>query len=800
MSETNIGFRSRRGPVPPAAPPVTDDARLMTGGVRLDLAVSGMTCGHCAQTVTAALQAVPGVRSVNVSQQAGSAQVLVESGLALDPARLLAAVSAAGYAAQLRTPNAPGTTPAGGNPWQYPLWFGAVIMAGLWLGDWGLGLSHRPWYPWVAFGLALPVQVWLGGGFFRGAWRQLKAGKANMDTLVSLGSAAAFGYSTTELFRTGGGHLFFTEAVTILTFISFGHWLEARLTARAGNAVKELLQLAPSQARRVRSPDPGSTHESFEDVPVANLRIGDLLELAPGDRVAVDAEVVAGQSAVTEAMLTGEPLPVEKTIGSRLYAGTLNQSGRLRARVLALGEATALAGIVAAVQRAQSSRARIQRLADRVASIFVPVVVLIALLAAAWWGFTPESARSVHQQLSGWLWRSHVPAGDVAAAFYVFCAVLIVACPCALGLATPMALLAGVNVAARRGILIRDAIALEAAGQIDTVAFDKTGTLTLGRPTVVTFRTIETESAPVVPWRDLASAISRPSRHPFSRALVKSEVPALPVTDWREERAAGVAGMVTTEAGPVWVQLGSSDWLLADGMATPEDWAVLSAGVPAGSSLIGLTVEGRLVGVFALADPLRPDAEALLLRLARQVGLNRGTGPARAPSLLVLSGDRQTAVDAVLHDLQTALAARGVQLEARGQLRPAAKADLLAELQAAGRHVAFVGDGLNDGPALAQADLGLAVAGAADVAREAADVVLLRADLGAVVEALGIARATRRTLRQNLWWAFAYNVAAVPLAALGLLHPVICALAMGLSDVLVVGNALRLKRWRESAG
>lgn len=800
MAETNISFRSRRDPGPSAEAAVAVGLPPTPGGDQWELSVVGMTCGNCARSVSAALQAVPGVRSVSVSQEMGLAQVVIEPSAQVESRKLIEAVVAAGYDAKLRPIGVPTAQATVANPWQRPLWFGAAVMLCLWLGDWVLGWSHRSWYPWLALALASPVQVWLGGGFVQGAWRQLRVGRANMDTLVSLGSAAAFGYSLVELLRTGGGHLFFTEAVTILVFISLGHWLEARLSARAGDAVRELLQLAPAQARRIRPAPVGSDSELMETVPVATLRIGDAVELAPGDRVPVDAEVVSGQSAVTESMLTGESLPVEKIAGSPLYAGTLNQTGRLRARVTATGESTALAGIVAAVQRAQSSRAQIQRLADRVSSIFVPIVVGIALLAAAWWGMAPESARGVHGMLTHWLWVAHVPEGEWAAAFYVFCAVLIVACPCALGLATPMALLAGVNVAARRGILIRDAVALEAAGQIDTVAFDKTGTLTAGRPAILMFQSANPEAGPDSQWRELASAVSRPSRHPFSRALVDPAMPTRTVADWREERASGVGGMVGMDSGPVWVQLGSAEWLIADGMATRAEWAALSQNMPVGASLIGLSVEGSLRGIFALADPLRPDAVELMDRLARQVARNPGANSAKGPRLLVLSGDRPAAVAAVLGELQSELKRRGVELDVRGQMTPAAKADVVAELQAAGRSVAFVGDGLNDGPALAQADLGLAVAGASDVARESADIVLLRADLSAVVEALGIAQATRRTIRQNLWWAFGYNAAAVPLAALGLLHPILCALAMGVSDLVVVGNALRLKRWRPPVG
>ncbi len=438
-----------------------------------------MTCGNCARHVTEALQRLPGVQAVTVDLEAQRATVRWRAEAEQSVDALIKAVEEEGYGA--KEAEAPAHDHAEDKlaGWQLNLWLGIPVTALLMVGEWSLGLSRAPWFQWLSFGLAGMVQVFAGARFYLGAWRQLKAGSSNMDTLVALGSTTAFAYSTWALFSVQAGHVYFMEAAAIITLISTGHWLESRVSVRASSALRKLLNLAPALALR-RNPD-GSEAE----VPAAELQPGDRVVLRPGDRVPTDGEVAEGDSVVDESMLTGESAPVDKTARSQLYAGTVNLNGRLMMRVTATGEETALAHIIAAVQRAQTSRANIQRLGDRVSSVFVPLVVAVAMAAGLWWGLAPESAASVHAWLAPFLWPAHPPEGNLAAAFIIAAAVLIIACPCAMGLATPAAIMAGSNAAAQRGILVRDGVALEKAGEVTAVLFDKTGTLTAGKPSVV---------------------------------------------------------------------------------------------------------------------------------------------------------------------------------------------------------------------------------------------------------------------------------------------------------------------------
>lgn len=751
------------------------------------LRIEGMDCASCERKVADALRQVPGVDRVSVHLASGTAEVRWHPETAGRAEPLIAAVAASGYRATAtpppgtESPDAPkgsGHSPEHG--WRLALRLGGPVTLILLVGEWVLGLGMERWFQWTAFVLALPVQVWLGGRFYRGAWRQARVGQSNMDTLVSLGSTAAFGFSVWGLWTGYHGHLYFMEAAAILTLISVGHWLEARMSSQAGAALKSLLQLAPATARRL---DSESDPDRETAVPVASLRAGDRIAIRPGDRVPVDAVVSAGESAVNESMLTGESLPVDKASGGRLYAGTENQTGRLVARVLATGEDTALARIIAAVQRAQSSRAGVQRLADRISAIFVPIVIGIALLSALWWGLHYESAAAVHRSLSGWLWMTHVPASPVAAAFAMAAAVLIVACPCAMGLATPTALMAGVNAAARRGILIRDALALEKSGRIGMLVFDKTGTLTQGRPEVAAWIDLRPESGQTPALPAIAAALSRPSQHPLSQAVARwnpAAAPAAPapaLTSWQERRGSGVEGTENTPAGPVVWRLGSAAWMEECGCRRQEAGSFLQTHTAAGATVVLLSRNQTLVGALSLRDTLKPEARQVLESLRRA-----------GQKIRLLTGDHQDTAVAVAQEL-------GLPPDTvTAGVRPEGKAAVIRDLQRTGARVAFVGDGLNDGPALAQADLGIAVTQATDVAREAADILLLKSDLSAIPEALDLAQTTLRVIRQNLFWAFFYNAAAIPLAATGLLSPVICAVAMGFSDVIVIGNALRLYR------
>ena len=510
------------------------------------------------------------------------------------------------------------------------------------------------------------------------------------------------------------------------------------------------------------------------------MKIGDLAALRPGDRVPVDGVVTEGDSAVDEAMLTGESVPVDKKTGGELYAGTVNLNGRLVMRVTATGESTALAHIIAAVQRAQTSRADIQRLGDRVSSVFVPAVVAIAIAAALWWGLAPELARHVHNLLAPFLWPAMTPTGT-ATAFIIAAAVLIVACPCAMGLATPAAIMAGANTAARRGILIRDGVALEKAGKVTAVIFDKTGTLTIGKPEVAAVQNSEPgiQKSEV---ENLAAALARSSTHPISQAIAKLSAQKVDLKDWLEIRGAGVEGRAKMEDGE-WklARLGSLRWLkeLGVDLASGEEFIAEWSG--RGATIVGLAVGQSLSGLFAIKDTVKPGARDVVETLHRQ-----------KLKTFLLTGD---------NTLTAASIARDAGIESKNvfaEVRPEQKADFVKKLQAQGERVAFVGDGINDAPALEQADLGIAVSRASDLAREAADIILLKSEIEAVPEALGLARATLQTIKQNLFWAFFYNALGVPLAALGFISPILCAAAMGVSDLIVIGNALRLLRWRQA--
>jgi P-type Cu+ transporter len=772
--------------------PTVDD---LTGRASTELAVTGMNCTNCVRHVTEALQAVAGVSTVTVRLEDGQATVRWQPGRVPEVDRLLEAVKGAGYGSTVLEPGDIGADAGGYSPlaaWRFNVIFGAVLTLPLILGEWVFGLGETTWFHWFGFAAAAPVMVVCGRGFFRGAWQQLKRGSSNMDTLVALGSSTAFGYSLWGLLAGWPGHLYFMEAAAIVTLISTGHWLEAIASSRATDSLRALMDLTPPIARRL---DPSG---SEREVAVDALAPGDVVVLKPGDRIPTDGVAIEGGSAVSESMLTGESRPIDKTDGDPLFAGTVNLDGRLLMRVEATGEGTALAHIIAVVQRAQASRANIQRLVDRVSNVFVPTVVLIALATALWWGFGYAHALAVSQSIAPYLWPAHPPATALAAAFIHAAAVLIIACPCAMGLATPAAIMAGTNAAARRGILIRDGQALEKSGRISAVVFDKTGTLTQGELTVAAIHehAVGDPAAPAA--RQLAAALARGSQHPLSRAIAGLEpeppsaaasagsccgkAPTSPPspsawTDWRELRGRGLEARLADHST---VRLGSMTWLTETGVTMSDTDKFVGEWTGRGATVLGLAHDRRLLALFALEDRLKPHAAAVVRRLIRS-----GT------RVYLMTGDQRATALAIAD--QAGISRSNVFAEVRAEQ----KADVVVRLQQQGERIAFVGDGINDAPALEQAELGIAVTRASDVAREAADILLLNSDIQAIPEALGLAQATLRTIKQNLFWAFFYNAAAVPLAALGFLSPVICALAMGLSDLLVIGNALRLRGYRD---
>jgi Cu+-exporting ATPase len=763
-----------------------------------EFAITGMTCANCARHVTEAIQSVSAVSSAMVQLERNRATVRWAAGAEQDKAAVIHAVEEEGYGARVVETQADEHSESKLSGWQLNLWVGLLGTVPLMLGEWVFGLGMTGWFQWFSFAVAGVVQILAGARFYRGAWGQLKVGRSNMDTLVALGSTTAFAYSTWALFGLPGTHVYFMEAAAIITLISCGHWVESRVSARASSALRQLLDLAPALARR-RNADGTET-----EIPVAELRADDPVTLRPGDRVPTDGEVAEGDSAVDESMLTGESAPVDKSTGSRLYAGTVNVNGRLVMRVTATGEETALAHIIIAVQRAQSSRANIQRLGDRVSSVFVPLVVTVALAAGFCWGLAPDWTRHVHDALARFLWVAHPPEGRLAAAFIIAAGVLIIACPCAMGLATPAAIMAGSNAAAQRGILIRDGVALEKAGRVTAVLFDKTGTLTMGKPEVVKVWEGGEVRSPKSEVRRkaegakaemgdsdlrLAAALASHSSHPISQAVARLAEDGTALREWQEVRGAGVQAKVEANGqSPIanrvpslTARLGSIRWLeesgvdMAPGKEFIADWAAQ------GATIVGLAVEKALHGLFAVKDAVKPGARDVVRKLEQQ-GL----------SIYLVTGDNALTAGSIAK--QTGIRPENVF----AQVHPEQKAELVRKLQQQGQRVAFVGDGINDAPALEQADLGVAVSRASDVAREAADIILLKSEIEAVPESLGLARATLRTIHQNLFWAFFYNAIGVPLAALGFMSPILCAAAMGLSDLVVIGNALRLRHWRAS--
>jgi Cu+-exporting ATPase len=708
------------------------------------LRVEGMSCQNCARHVRDAIQGLPGISYAKVDLDKAEAVVKWND----DSARetdLLKALETAGYPSQVFQEPTSETSESAGSGWKFNVILGSAVTVPLMIAEWGFGLGHELWFSWVSFLLVLPVQVFCGARFYRGAWQQLKVGQSNMDTLVALGSSAAFLFSAYGLlFPASMSHGYFMEAAAIITLISVGHWLESMASSRAAQAVRQLLTLAPATARRLR------TDQTEQEVPVSDLLPGDQVVLRPGDRVPIDGIVSEGSSAVDETMLTGESVPVEKSPGSSLYTGTVNANGRLVCRVETTGEATALAQIIAVVEKAQNSRANIQRLADRISSVFVPVVIVCAVVTLLAWG----------------LGRSAWEKGIISAV-----AVLIVACPCAMGLATPAAIMAGANAGAKRGILIRDGVALEKTGMVTSILFDKTGTLTQGKPQVQESPLYFADQKKALA---LAKTMANQSRHPLSMALADyaKSAQSVEVENWREERGSGVFAQAEDKT----IRLGSLTWLKSCGV----DMSPLPENVT--GTVLGLSADEKLLAIFALEDRLKDGARSILDEL-RRLGLD----------VYMVSGDQVAVAQRIGQEL-------GLQPDhIFAGVRPEGKVDVIKALQAKGKRVAFVGDGINDAPALTQADLGIAVSLASDIAKESADIILLKADLEAVPEALQLSRRTLLTIRQNLFWAFFYNIAAIPIAALGFASPILCAAAMGLSDLFLVGNSIRLLSWRPPA-
>jgi Cu+-exporting ATPase len=713
------------------------------------LSVTGMTCASCVRRVERALSRVEGVETAAVNFAAETARVTLGAPVPVEA--LIEAVEKAGYHARPLTdrerPNpaeqAKGTLVqlVGASVFAVP----AVILA-MAMDIAGLHLLGDPQlHAWVVLFLATPVQFGLGWRFYRGAWAGLRQLNPNMDVLVALGTSVAYGYSAWVVLRGQfDTHMYFDVSAAVLLFISMGKYFEETSKGAASQAIRALLAQAPETATVLRD---GAEME----VPLDAVQVGDRLLVRPGQRIPVDGVVVDGFSAVDESMLTGESVPVERKPGDRVIGGTINQHGAITIEATAVGADAALQRLVRLVEEAQGSKAPVQRLVDQVAAVFVPVVILLAGVTFFAWGLL---------------------AGEWQQGMTAAVAVLVVACPCALGLATPTAIMVGTGLGASRGILIRNAAVLERSRKLDVVVLDKTGTLTEGRPQV----------SDVVPLgemsRDellrLAAAAESPSEHPLSRAVVDAAVEAglevPPATRFEALTARGVQAMVDGRL----VQVGNPGMFAELGYDMGPLEPRIGELEAAGRTVALVAVDGTVVGLVGLFDEVKPNARRAVEAL-RRLGLR----------VVMLTGDNARAAAAV--------AARVGITEYRAGVRPEEKLAFVRELQAQGLTVAMAGDGINDAPALAQADVGIAMSTGTDVAIETGDITLLHGDVAKIAEAIALSRETLTTIRQNLVWAFGYNVVALPVAALGLLNPVFAGAAMALSSVSVMANSLRLR-------
>ena len=715
----------------------------MAESATVEIAVGGMTCAACAARIEKQLNKLPGVEAA-VNLAAERAHVRFAPELA-DVDKILATVVKTGFTASVSTAATHAEEKerklAAYRAEVKRFWIALALTLPL-VGQMlfmfgGSGGVHDDVLPrWLQLALATPVQFWIGWRFYDGAYKALRGGGANMDVLVALGTSMAWGFSAVVTAFALDQHVYFEGGAAVITLVLLGKLLETRAKAKTSEAIEALIRLQPRTARLERD-------GQLVEVAVDSLMPGDVFVVRPGENVPVDGQVIDGASSVNEAMLTGESMPVSKAGGDKVFAATANGEGMLRCRATGVGEHTLLAGIIRLVGEAQGSKAPVQRLADRISAVFVPVVCLVALATFV-----------------GWWWAG----GAFAPALINAVAVLVIACPCALGLATPTAIMVGTGQGARAGILVKNAEALERAEKIGILALDKTGTLTLGEPRVTDVLALAVGEDEAV---RLAAALEQGSEHPLARAVLARAGGALPaVADFVARAGLGVEGSVDGRR----LRLGSPDWL---GISLPQVAALQEEG----KTVVVLAEGATPLALLAIADPLRPTSRQAVERLQ-----------ARGLRVVMLTGDNPVTAAAVARQA-------GIG-EFRAGILPGDKAAAVAGLRAAGQVVAMVGDGVNDAPALAAADVSFAMGAGSDAAIEVADLTLMRSDLLGVYNAIDLSAATLRKIRNNLFFAFIYNVLGIPLAALGWLNPVIAGAAMAMSSLSVVSNSLLLRAWR----
>ena len=755
--------------------------------VSTSLNIGGMTCAACVYHVERALTGVPGVTKASVNLGVERAAVEFSPGVAsLEDLRR--AVEEAGYRVEAEGDRQQELERLSKTREMRELSsrlgvaaVGAVllILGGFKGFPWVSGWMELSFYPFLLWAVATPVLFWAGASFYRSGLGALRHGAANMHTLIALGTSTAYGYSVAvvllEAFAPSvlsnagiDGKIFFETSAVIIALVLFGRYLEARARGQTSEAIRRLMELRPATATVLRE-------DGEVALPVEQVVVGDLLLVRPGEYIPVDGEVTEGYSSVNESMLTGESMPVEKSSGDMLYGATLNQQGVLYYRATRVGEDTALAQIIRLVQDAQASRAPIQRLADRVSAVFVPLVVAVAAAAFLLWLFIG-------------------PAPALTFAILVFVAVLIIACPCALGLATPTAIIVSVGKGAEQGVLVKQASALETSHRVDTVVLDKTGTLTTGKPVVTGLASAGADEAELLA---MAASVERGSEHPLAEAIVgeaQNRGLALhAMSGFQNLPGKGIEAQIDGET----VRMGNRLLMQEKGIVLDGLTKLADSMAQQGMTTVFLSSGSEAVGVIAVADTLKPGAKDDVARL-KEMGL----------SVVMLTGDNASTAYTIARELDID------RVEA--EVLPQDKAEVVRNLQQEGRVVAMVGDGINDSPALAQADAGMAMGGGADIAAESADITLMRGDIGSVATALDLSRQTIRTIKQNLFWAFFYNILLIPVAAgalypvfqavggvpgslefffgqQGFLNPVLAALAMAFSSVTVISNSLRLR-------